>query len=75
MEGDEKLRQINLWHEEWFTPIENDDGPYPEYMDYEYDGYEETKDATNPQEVDDLEHGPDELFLPALVPPEHIDNI
>ena len=84
MDGDERLRQIKLWNEEWFTPIENDDGSNTgsefdsEYVDYGYDGYEETKDATDPQEVDkvgDLEHGPDELFLPAIVPPEHIENI
>lgn len=79
MDGDERLHQIKLWHEEWFTPIENDDGSNTgsefdsDYVDYGYDGYEETKDAIDPQEVDeviDLEQGP-----PALVPPEHIDNI
>jgi hypothetical protein len=43
MEPEERQEQLNIWHHEWFTPIEAE----PEYEDYEYDewNYEETKEA------------------------------
>jgi len=43
MDPEERQQQLNIWHEEWFTPIETE----PEYEDYEYDDWncEETKEA------------------------------
>ena len=45
MNPDERTNQINIWHDEWFEPIDCE----PEYEDYEYEefdyNFQETKDA------------------------------
>ena len=43
---EEREKQLEVWHEEWFSPIESDN-EYEDYEDYGYDdsNYEETKEA------------------------------